>query len=348
MMGDLFPAHERGKASSFINLFFSLGIAIGSSIASLVGPSAGWRVPFVIIALPTLILAPVIYFTTKDPQRGVMEKAYKEQTKKKNNHNQGGDDADSNNNIPIVYEEKMDCSKLKQLLQNKTALLCFIQGVPGSLPWGIMLVYFQDFLVKDIGGITVEQSTLPFLCFGVGSGLGIVFGGIWADKLWKKDVRYVPIMMSSSTLIGSLPIFALINIPPQPLFLYALICLPCGFLATLTGPAVKAVLLNVTLPETRGTAFALTTFFDDLGRGLGPFWISLLIINLGGRVAAFNYGLIGWVVCSFILFLMVFTIKGDLKKLEVMTANAYVARQEKNNQIQQAAEEEAKEKQSDE
>ena len=40
-----------------------------------------------------------------------------------------------------------------------------------------------------------------------------------------------------------------------------------GLLAGVTGPIVKASLQNVTLPETRGQAFALFNTFDDFGRG---------------------------------------------------------------------------------
>jgi len=76
---------------------------------------------------------------------------------------------------------------------------------------------------------------------------------------------------------------------------------------------------NVTLPETRGTAFAFHTLFDDIGRGLGPLWVSLLIAGTGGRIPGFNLSIGGWFVCSLILFLMIFSVKGDFRKLEIAT-----------------------------
>jgi sugar phosphate permease len=48
-----------------------------------------------------------------------------------------------------------------------------------------------------------------------------------------------------------------------------------------TGPIVKATLQNITLPKARGQAFALFNTFDDFGRGLGPLFVSLLIVDLG-------------------------------------------------------------------
>jgi predicted MFS family arabinose efflux permease len=322
MIGDMFDDQSRGRAISFISIMLSLGIALGQSVAGFIGPAdaLGWRAPFVVIASPTFILAPIYWFTTKDPPRGGKEKAVQEAM-------QGREI------LTEVYAEKMDVTKLKLLLKNKTALIAFIQGIPGSIPWGILLVYLQDFLVQDIGpqiegGISVQQSTIVVLTFGFGSGVGVILGGILADKYWKRDPRLVPLIMSVTTGIGALPIFGLINAPPLSIAMYAGLTLPAGLLATITGTAIRTVLMNVTLPETRGTAFAFHTLFDDIGKGLGPFWVSLLIAGAGGhRVPAFNFGMCGWLVCSALLFVMCFTVLGDLRKLELATQAAMDRRQ---------------------
>ena len=47
----------------------------------------------------------------------------------------------------------------------------------------------------------------------------------------------------------------------------------------------RAVLLNVNEPELRGLALALQTVLDDVGKGLGPFLVAMLITGLG-RCAA--------------------------------------------------------------
>lgn len=227
MIGDMFNQEQRGKAISFISIMLSAGIAVGQSLAGLIGPANawGWRAPFAVVAVPVFILAPIFLFTTKDPVRGAQD------------IEPGGG----------TYDEKFDWSKFKILLKNKTAILIFLQGIPGSLPWGVMLTYFQDFLVQNIGplvgGITTQQSTVVVLGFGVGSGIGVVLGGIFADILWKKKYEYVPLFMSSTTLLGAFPIYALVDGPPQHYLIYALICLPAGILASMTGTAVKAVLL---------------------------------------------------------------------------------------------------------
>lgn len=47
----------------------------------------------------------------------------------------------------------------------------------------------------------------------------------------------------------------------------------------------RAVLLNVNEPELRGLALALQTVLDDVGKGLGPFLVAMLITGLGRCVA---------------------------------------------------------------
>ena len=53
---------------------------------------------------------------------------------------------------------------------------------------------------------------------------------------------------------------------------------------TQVGFARRAVLLNVNEPETRGVALALQTVLDDLGKGLGPLLVSLMVSAWGACV----------------------------------------------------------------
>lgn len=60
-------------------------------------------------------------------------------------------------------------------------------------------------------------------------------------------------------------------------------------------PLERSILTNVCLPQFRGRANALVSIVDDLGKGLGPALVSLLI-NTFDRQTAFNLSLIGWII----------------------------------------------------
>ena len=69
-------------------------------------------------------------------------------------------------------------------------------------------------------------------------------------------------------------------------------------------PNMKAILMNVNHSNHRGTAFSLYKLADDLGRGFGPFIISILILQFG-RQWGFNLANAIWFFCGvFILFMI--------------------------------------------
>ena len=61
-----------------------------------------------------------------------------------------------------------------------------------------------------------------------------------------------------------------------------------GLLIAMTAPNMKAILMNVNSPHSRGTVFSLYNFADDLGRGFGPFIIGNFLIYHFGQNMAFN------------------------------------------------------------
>lgn len=48
-------------------------------------------------------------------------------------------------------------------------------------------------------------------------------------------------------------------------------------------------------------ALALQTVLDDLGRGLGPFVIGLLV-QVTSRLVAFNVAILGWIPCGALIY----------------------------------------------
>ena len=307
LVGDMFYEDKRGKAIAAINITSSLGIAIGQSLAGVMGPSLGWRSPFVAVSVPSLILAPILLIAVREPPRGAKEA--------------GNEDGAS------IVSEKVSPLKVLELAKAPTVVMIWIQGIPGSLPWGVILTFFQTYVVQVTASspnpITVAESTIVVLAFGAGAGLGVIVGGIMYDKLWKIKYEYVPLYMGTTTMIGALPVYGVLNAGPLPLGLYAAAVFPSGFLATMTGSCVKPMLLNVCIPNLRGAAVGLQTFTDDLGKGLGPFWVSLIIAQVNGdRKTAFNIALAGWFVCAMVLYSMLLTVRRDANKQKEMVLAA--------------------------
>mmetsp|Transcript_27277 Transcript_27277/g.31774 ORF Transcript_27277/g.31774 Transcript_27277/m.31774 type:complete len:633 (+) Transcript_27277:132-2030(+) len=218
---------------------------------------------------------------------------------------------------PSTYKPHIDT--MKELFQSKTVILTLIQGAPGCVPWGIVNTFLNDYLSEDCG-LSVQSATGIILFFGLGNFFGMVIGGVCGDYLYKKDSRYPSLLSGSMAIIGCFPLWVLVNTThvddDEDFTGWMVIC--AGFISILagvgsgvTGPIVKATLQNVTLPHARGQAFALLNTFDDFGRGLGPVFVAFLIIRLGGRQAAFNVGIAGWVLCGLFNLCIFFTVRSD-------------------------------------
>ena len=75
LLADLYTTDLRIKAVMIVTLASGGGVAFGQLLAGLIGPTAGWRLPFVIIAIPAIFFGILVLFTVQDPARGASEEA---------------------------------------------------------------------------------------------------------------------------------------------------------------------------------------------------------------------------------------------------------------------------------
>ena len=116
------------------------------------------------------------------------------------------------------------------------------------------------------------------------------------------------------TIIAPVPLYILINSNYLTSSFIASLCIAiiAGTCAGVASPIVKSTVINVIPPPRRGIASALHILFDDVGKGLGPYLISLLIqLFQGDRKEAFNIGFIGWIVCGLLLVLVSKFVESD-------------------------------------
>jgi predicted MFS family arabinose efflux permease len=118
-------------------------------------------------------------------------------------------------------------------------LLCNLQGLFGCLPWGMILVFLNDFLAQN-KGLSVQQSTFVLLVLGVGGGIGVVGGGWLGQWLYNRWKWSMSLFIGSATVVGTLPLAYLVNAdvaahPPLTLFM----ALMAGLLSGTVGPNMR-------------------------------------------------------------------------------------------------------------
>jgi hypothetical protein len=74
-----------------------------------------------------------------------------------------------------------------------------------------------------------------------------------------------------------------------------------GFLASQHAAVTTAILLNVNLPETRGTVAALGSALDDVSRAVGPPLFAWISSFFNDDTLAFQATLIWWIISGLLL-----------------------------------------------
>lgn len=290
LLGDLFPAERRSAAAGTLGLITGLGMAGGQLLAGAIGPEMGWKLPFIIVAVPNFILVFFFWIFSEEPVRG-------------------GQDSGK-----TQISSGFDLKAYMVLFKIKTNLLVFLQGIFGTVPWSVFFTFLIDYLSQE-KNYSVMDATFIVTIIGASAIFGGFIGGHIGNWLYNKKAAYVPVLCTISTTVGVIPTLFLLNMSPAaegsgigsiPIF-YGILS---GLCIAMTAPNIKAVLINVNAPQSRGSIFALYNLADDLGRGFGPVIISLLIVMFQ-RSLALSIAACFWLICGVFLVFMIWTYPKD-------------------------------------
>lgn len=303
MIGDWFPARARPAACAALGFSMGLGMGGGQLLAGMVGPEWGWRLPFILVAAPNLVLALVFGAIAREPTRGGGEEALAELVA--SGHGYGG---------------RIDWSQWRRIFAVRTNVLTLSQALLGAVPWGVFFVFMTDFYAQD-KGFGVRQGTLIVMASGITALLGGLAGGFLGARLYRRRPRDLPLLCAVTTTLGVVPTLAMINYPSQVgvaapgLAVPVLLSLATGLLIAVTGPNIRAVLLDANPPEVRGSVFSLYTLCNDLGMGLGPAVVAGLIA-WQDRQVALNLAVGFWLLAGVLLFGVVRTFPADERAMK--------------------------------
>jgi len=74
MISDIFPPHKRATALGIYFTGVNIGIMFGFLLGGWLNEVFGWRVAFIVVGLPGILVAALLLWTVPEPVRGLMDK----------------------------------------------------------------------------------------------------------------------------------------------------------------------------------------------------------------------------------------------------------------------------------
>ncbi len=291
LTGDLVPQNDRAKGFSYFSIATLLGGAVASVLAGTT-PADQWKILYIGVGVAGIVAA-VMAFFLKEPNRIGRDYLFSE-----------GKEA-------VEYSYRIRSADLKVIFKKRTNLWLIINFVD-TIPTGILLFLLYTYM-DEFHNVDKSMTTLVFLAFVlIGTLVGtLVFGSI-ADKLFKKGNKKARVHLALFANVAPIPfVFIAFLIPfwftgttvadlfMVPGAVLTLTLLTVGlFLNGATNGTWYATVVDINLPEHRGTVLATANFFDIFGKSIGPL-IGTILTDTFGILIGINASIIFWCAIPF-------------------------------------------------
>jgi predicted MFS family arabinose efflux permease len=180
MLADLFPFSQRVMATSIFSLGAAAGSMLGSSVGGSIADAFGWRMAFFALAIPGIVLALLVRFTTREPARGTL-------------------DSRPDRSEPPSLRETLS------FIASQRSLVHVLLAATVVTYWGWGLLWWTPaFLMRAHGLSTSQAGNLFGLVSGVGGAIGILGGGVLIHYAGRRDPRWQLWIVGLATLAGTL------------------------------------------------------------------------------------------------------------------------------------------------
>jgi len=245
MIADYFPAENRATALGIYSLGIPVGILFGFIAGGWLNEFFGWRVAFFVVGVPGILLALLVRWSLREPDRGMAE------------------GRQANADQPGIMET------FTYLYQKPSFRHMAIGGgLTAFVGYGIV-TWVPSFLIRSYGMDTGEVGTYLGLILGIPGGIGIALGGYLADRYGAKDTRWYLWVVTVALLIAvpiTVGVYLSSSATASLLFLILPVLLGNFYQATTFSQAQGLVPLRM-----RAVAAAVLLFIlNIIGLGAGP------------------------------------------------------------------------------
>jgi predicted MFS family arabinose efflux permease len=166
LISDYFPAGRRGAAFSIYSVGLDLGMGLGFALGGWIGLHYGWRVAFMVIGLPGVLLAVFTRFAVREPQRGATDPG-------------------------TVDTSRYSLREAASYMLGHTSFLAYILGSSLFVFAGTAIDSWAPLFLMRVHGLPSDQVGLWTGTLGSVAGFaGSLTAGWCSDRLTSRDLRW--------------------------------------------------------------------------------------------------------------------------------------------------------------
>lgn len=299
LISDYFEPKKRASALSIYSFGIPLGTMFGAVAGGWLAQTFSWRVAFMVVGAPGILLALIVWLVMREPPRGHSEAV--EHPVSEEDVTAPAAEAPKGNDFAELWA-------VTKTLFGKWPVFWMVMGVTiasfGSYGSG---QFVPQYFLSEFGGhfgqtkwtwaevfanpaakFSLTLATVGLvtgLVGGFSSGIGTLVGGFLSDRIGKANPAWYSLVPAIGLLIAT-PIYIAAYMQPDWKTAALILLIPGIFHYTYLGPTF-GVVQNSVEPRRRATATALLFFFLNLiALGGGPPFTGWLIDHL----AQWNFG----------------------------------------------------------
>lgn len=237
IIADYFKPAERARALAVFSFGIPIGSALGVLFGGLIAAHIDWRAAFIAVGLAGMVLAPVFWFTVKEPLRGRFD--------------------------PGPKPPAPPFKDVAKLVLSKPAFWFLAFGASASSVMGYGLIFWlPSFFERSFGLTLVDRALFYSAILFFGGVAGIWAGGWLADKLGGARKSAFALVPAVAFLLAA-PCYAF-GVMAQDLRVgFFAFLVPQALSLMWLGPVLAAI-QGLAPPAMRATASALFLFVNNL------------------------------------------------------------------------------------
>jgi len=261
LIADHFSRAERPRAVGRYMLGGPLGMVVAYLLAGWINELYGWRITFIVLGLPGLLLALLIRVSLREPRT---------------ENRTAGVGLPAHPTMQIAALAPLGFKEVYRFLWRNATFrhLTLYFSVVAFFGYGISQ-WKPAFFIRTYGLQTGEVGTWFALCYGVAGIVGTYLGGAWASRFAADNERLQLQAMAAATC-GFAVVSACVYIAPNYYLAFALMAFASIGNAAVLGPLFASI--QTLIPE-RMRAMAIATIYllaNLIGMGLGPLGVGAL------------------------------------------------------------------------